>query len=171
MFNIKMGDVTVKYKEFEALKNISCTLEQGKVYGLIGRNGAGKTTLLSVLSGFMEPTTGSVEIKGKSLFENRELMPQISFVYETDYSEEYEPTLRYFEFAKRYRPKFNLEYAKELAARFKLPLDKPIKELSSGMQSAFNVTLGLASRSNVTILMKRIAVWMLQQENCFTKKY
>lgn len=61
MFNIKMGDVTVKYKEFEALKNISCTLEQGKVYGLIGRNGAGKTTLLSVLSGFMEQLLGQLK--------------------------------------------------------------------------------------------------------------
>lgn len=151
MFNIQVTDVSVNYKDFEALKNISFSLEQGKIYGLIGRNGAGKTTLLSVLSSFMEPTIGNVEINGENLFENRNITPHISFVFETDYGEEYESITRYFEYAKRYRPHFDLEYAKKLATRFKLPLDKPIKKLSSGMQSAFNVTLGLASRSKITI--------------------
>ncbi|MCK0471053.1 ATP-binding cassette domain-containing protein [Halalkalibacter sp. APA_J-10(15)] len=149
--NVKATNLSLQYKEFEALKDVSFSLEQGKIYGLIGRNGAGKTTLLSILSSFMERSSGTLEIGGEDPFENRRIMPHVNFVYETDYSEEYEPIKRYFDFAERYRLTFDREYAKDLAARFKLPLDKPIKKLSSGMQSALNVTIGLASRSPITI--------------------
>ncbi|MTI96730.1 MAG: ABC transporter ATP-binding protein [Firmicutes bacterium] len=140
-----------KYKEFLALKDISFSLSQGKTYGLIGRNGAGKTSLLSLLASYRLPTSGSIKIGGQQPFENREIMARVSFIHETDYSDESEPVMSYFEDAARYRPYFDLEYAKELAGRFKLPLQKAINELSSGKQSALNATLGLASRSPVTI--------------------
>nr|WP_246593723.1 ABC transporter ATP-binding protein [Evansella tamaricis] len=142
----------MSYKGVEALKDVSFTLEQGKTYGLIGRNGAGKTTLLSLLASYREPTSGSLFIGGEDPFENRNIMPHVGFVYETNYSDEYDPPSSYFEFAERYRPNFDRGYAEELASRFKIPLNKPLKELSSGKQSAFNATLGLASRSSITIL-------------------
>ena len=151
-FDVTLQNVSLKYKNTDALKDISFSLEQGRTYGLIGRNGAGKTTLLSLLASFREPTSGMIHIGGETPFENKNIMPYVSFIFETDdYKDEYESAERYFEFAERYRPNFDVAYAKDLAARFKLPMDKPLKELSSGMQSALNVTLGLAHRSPVTI--------------------
>ncbi|ADU28525.1 ATP-binding cassette domain-containing protein [Evansella cellulosilytica] len=151
-FNVKADNISLKYKDFEAVKNVSFTLEEGKTYGLIGRNGAGKTSLLSILASFQESNSGTLTIGGENPFENRNVMPHVSFMYESDYSDEYEPVKSYFEFAERYRPKFDRAYAEELSASFRLPLDKPIKQLSSGMQSALNATIGLASRTPVTIL-------------------
>lgn len=148
---IKLDNVTLKFGKFEALKDISLTFEAGKIHGLIGRNGAGKTSLLSLIAAFREPTQGKIAIDGEPVFENPEKMLQVAFIYEKDYKDEYETIPGMLEFAERYRPNYDKEYADRLLKRFKLPLDKPVYKLSKGMQSAMNVVIGLASRTPVTI--------------------
>lgn len=148
---VKLTNITLKFGKSEALKDISLTLEPGKIHGLIGRNGAGKTSLLSLLAAFREPTQGQVEIAGQPVFENPEKMQQVSFIYEKNYAEEYEKIPAMLEFSERYRPNYDKDYANYLLKRFKLPLDKPVHKLSKGMQSALNVVIGLASRTPLTI--------------------
>lgn len=55
---------TYKASMFEAVKNVSFSLEKGELLGIIGTNGAGKSTLLKVLSGIMQPTEGTVKVEG-----------------------------------------------------------------------------------------------------------
>ncbi|WP_353893645.1 ABC transporter ATP-binding protein [Proteinivorax hydrogeniformans] len=149
--DVVFSGISLKYGDFEALKDISFSLMPGKIYGLVGRNGAGKTSLLSLMASFRTPSQGFIKIGGEEPFENSRVMPQVSFVYDSDYSVEEWSAMGYFEFAQLYRPDFDLEYAKKLAKRFKLPLDKPINKLSKGMQSSLNAILGLANRSALTI--------------------
>lgn len=52
-------------RDFWALRDIDLDIEKGTTFGLLGRNGAGKSTLLQVISGVLQPTTGSVEVNGK----------------------------------------------------------------------------------------------------------
>ncbi|MBQ8311601.1 MAG: ABC transporter ATP-binding protein [Clostridia bacterium] len=54
----------MKYKEFEALKNVSFNVQRGEVVGLIGHNGAGKSTTLKVISGVLQPSEGNVIVRG-----------------------------------------------------------------------------------------------------------
>lgn len=149
--SVQLNHVTLKFKKFEALKDVSLTLEAGKIHGLIGRNGAGKTSLLSLIAAFREPTAGEVFVDGSPVFENPEKMEQVAFVYDKDYKEETEKVKKLIALASHYRPHFDMDYAEYLIKRFKLPVNKPLNKLSKGMQSALNVVIGLASRAPVTI--------------------
>ncbi|WP_433938818.1 ATP-binding cassette domain-containing protein [Paenibacillus lautus] len=150
--DVQLDRVSVTYGSVEAVRDISLRLPAGKIYGLLGRNGAGKTSLLSILASFREPSSGSVTIGGEQPFENAKIMREVSFIYDVDYKEETDKVKAAIESVARYRPHFDPAYALELARKFNLPLDKQLKQLSKGMQSAFNVCIGLASRSPVTIL-------------------
>ncbi|MGM0898590.1 MAG: ATP-binding cassette domain-containing protein [Bacillota bacterium] len=149
--SVQLNHVTLKFKKFEALKDVSLTLEGGKIHGLIGRNGAGKTSLLSLIAAFREPTAGEMLVDGSPVFENPEKMEQVAFIYDKDYKEETEKAKKLIALASHYRPHFDMDYAEQLMKRFKLPVNKPVNKLSKGMQSALNVVIGLASRAPVTI--------------------
>lgn len=56
---LQVSDVAVKFADYEALKNISFTLDCGDFLYIIGPNGSGKTTLLKVLTGLISPTSGT----------------------------------------------------------------------------------------------------------------
>ncbi|MCR4726635.1 MAG: ABC transporter ATP-binding protein [Clostridia bacterium] len=63
-FFIKLVQRKLKYEDFWVLKNISFEIHRGESVGILGRNGAGKSTLLKLISGIVEPTSGSIRVRG-----------------------------------------------------------------------------------------------------------
>jgi lipopolysaccharide transport system ATP-binding protein len=60
------GYSTVDLEPFWALKDVSLTIEQGEVVGLVGRNGSGKSTLLKIIAQITAPTTGEIRLRGRT---------------------------------------------------------------------------------------------------------
>jgi ABC-2 type transport system ATP-binding protein len=60
---IQVENLTKYYRDLCAVDQISLSIQKGEILGLLGPNGAGKTTTLRMLTGFLEPTTGSIQVK------------------------------------------------------------------------------------------------------------
>ena len=64
---IELINVTKKFGQELVLKEVNLTLEQGRVYGIVGNNGSGKTVLMKCICGFLIPTTGLIQVFGSSI--------------------------------------------------------------------------------------------------------
>jgi ABC-2 type transport system ATP-binding protein len=67
---IQVNNLTKNYGDLCAVDQISLDIKQGEILGLLGPNGAGKTTTLRMLTGFLQPTAGSIHVKDYSIDEN-----------------------------------------------------------------------------------------------------
>lgn len=75
--------LTKDYGQNKGVFNLDLILESGQILGFIGPNGAGKTTTLNMLTGFIQPTSGSMELFGKKLSrvsQFYQFMPRIGFM-------------------------------------------------------------------------------------------
>ena len=68
---ISAKNLTRNYGSFIAVDNVSFTIGDGEIVGLLGHNGAGKTTIMKMLTGFLEPSAGSVAINGCDIESDR----------------------------------------------------------------------------------------------------
>lgn len=64
---IVVRQVTKKFKETVALKDVTVSFEKGKIHGIIGRNGSGKTVLFKCICGFMKQDSGQIQVNGKEV--------------------------------------------------------------------------------------------------------
>ena len=69
---IDVINLSKHYGDFKAVNNISFSVEEGEIFGFLGANGAGKTTAMKVLSGLIEPTSGTGKIAGFDIYKERE---------------------------------------------------------------------------------------------------
>lgn len=68
---IKVEDLEKRYGPNRAVAGVSFEVAQGEIVGLLGHNGAGKTTIMKILTGFLEPTAGTVEIEDLDVTQDR----------------------------------------------------------------------------------------------------
>lgn len=61
---LEVKQLTKRFKDFEAVKNVSFSVQKGESFGLLGPNGAGKTTTIQMITGLFPPSSGIIEIAG-----------------------------------------------------------------------------------------------------------
>jgi ABC-2 type transport system ATP-binding protein len=151
MKTIEINGVSKNYGNTRALDNVTITLEPNKIYGLLGRNGAGKTTLLNLITNRIFPTQGDIKIDGETVFENDRVLGNIYYMTEKSLYPEGERIKNIFKWTKEFYPLFDIEYAKGLAERFGLNINKKAKDLSTGYSTIFKAIIALASNAGVVI--------------------
>ena len=147
---IEVQNLTKRYRETTALDDVSFSLQQDAIYGLLGRNGAGKTTAMSIITAQNFATSGEVRVFGQAPFENPGVLSRMCFVRESQkYPDDATPR-HAFASARLFFPRWDQQLADALVEDFQLPVKRTIKKLSRGQLSAVGVIIGLASRAEIT---------------------
>ena len=73
---IEADRLTRRYGDFLAVDDVSFSIGHGEIVGLLGHNGAGKTTIMKMLTGYLEPSSGSVRVNGVEVEQDRQRVQQ-----------------------------------------------------------------------------------------------
>ena len=145
------GNYTVK--EFWANRNITFSLEEGDMLGIIGTNGAGKSTLLKAVSGIMRPSEGSITRHGTIA-----ALLELGSGFDGDLTVKENAYLRGAMLG--YTRKFMDETYEQIIdfAELKEFEDRPFKQLSSGMKSRLAFSIASMVRPDILILDEVLSV-------------
>ncbi|MBE5870142.1 MAG: ABC transporter ATP-binding protein [Lachnospiraceae bacterium] len=153
-------NIKKRYKDKEVLHGIDLTLEEGKIYGLIGRNGVGKTTLLSILAAHNPATEGEITLNGEQVWENQNALDHICFSRELNplSNNGMSGTVKeYLMAASVYFPHWDKDYADRLVKEFDLDIKKKLIKVSKGMLSMVTIIIALASKAKFTMMDEPVA--------------
>jgi ABC-2 type transport system ATP-binding protein len=149
---IECTGLTKTYLRKAVLKNLTFSIKENTITGLIGRNGAGKTTLLKIIAGFIQETSGKVRVFDECPFNSLFVSTNSIFV---DDQLSFPPALQLqeiLEVAETFYPNWDMRLAKGLSKYFDFGPKNYHNRLSKGKTSTFNSIIGLASRCPLTIL-------------------
>ena len=148
---LEIKNLNKSYGKTQVLKDVNITIEDNKIYGLLGRNGVGKTTLLNIISSQILRHSGEVLLDNEDVFENAKAMEQICFVKDRGIAFEENKIKELFKMAKFIYKDWDDEYKNYLVKEFNLNTNKKYEKLSRGYQTIVGLIIGLASRSRITI--------------------
>lgn len=148
---LKLENVKKTYGSFE----LDCTMEikRGQVTGLIGRNGAGKSTTFKSVLGLVFPDGGSIEMFGKKLSDvTPEDKEQLGVVLaEANACEMFTPKDMLPVLKAMYKNFSEREYL-DKCKEYGVPMEKPLKEFSTGMKAKFKIIMAMTHNAKLLIL-------------------
>lgn len=145
-------NVTKRFPDF-TLGPLSLDLEPGTVLGFVGPNGSGKTTTIQCLVGLLRADSGEMEVFGCSNSLNKtEWKMEIGYVGDVQVFYERWTGQKNLDFLSQFYPNWSYERVHELAKRFKLPLHKRAKDLSTGNRVKLSLVAALAHSPRLLLL-------------------
>ena len=138
-------NVTMNFDHFTALKNLSCSIPDGIIYGLVGSNGAGKSTFLRLISGIYRPDAGNITFDGEPVYNNPDVKQSVVYVPDELY---FLPQSNMDRMAQLYRAiykNFSNERYRNLTATFGLDPTANINTFSKGMKRQAATVLALST--------------------------
>ncbi len=142
---IKTEKLTKKFGTYTALQDISCTIQDGCIYGMVGSNGAGKSTFLRILSGVYKADGGTALLDGEPIYENAAAKGQIMFIPDELYYINGASMNRMAALYQSMYPNFNKGRYNELTKELGLDPKKSLNTFSKGMRRQAITVLALAA--------------------------
>ena len=149
---LELCNVTKTFGKYKALNDLSMTVPQGAVYGLVGPNGAGKSTAIRHMTGVYRPDSGRITLEGLPIYENPQIKERIACIPDDIF---FFPSATLEDMRKFYQgiyPQFDDKLFLQLFDLFQLPKKAPLRRFSKGMQKQAAFHLNICTRPDVLIL-------------------
>ena len=129
---IECNALTKKYGNFTALSNLDLQIESGHIIGLLGPNGSGKTTLLKLITGLLQPSSGTISINGEPVGAASKSL--ISYLPDHTYLDRNMRVRDAMDFFEDFYQNFDSMRAYEMLAQLAINPNHKLKTLSKGTQ-------------------------------------
>ncbi len=152
---LELTEIKKSYGTTEVLKNISFSIGEGEIVGLLGPNGSGKTTLLKIITCLMTDYKGKVLVCGNELGVLSK--KAISFMPDNDYLRSDLKVSVYLSFFNEVFDDFDLDKAYKMLNSLNIPKNAIIKKLSKGMREKLQLLLTMSRNASLYIFDEPIA--------------
>ena len=151
---VSVQHMTKRFGSETVLRDVSLELEQGKIYGIIGRNGSGKTVMMKCICGFLRPNAGTARVFGKTIGRDCDFAPDKGMLIETPGFLSRETGLHNLLWLARLGKGASRERVKALMDLVGLDasLRKPVSQYSLGMRQRLGIAQALLEDPSLLIL-------------------
>ena len=151
---IEIHELTKVFGQDTVLKGVNRSFERGQIHGVVGNNGSGKTVMFKCICGFLQPTSGYVEVEGKRIGRDRDFPDDIGIIIETPGFLPHLSGIRNLEILASLRRKIDLRQAAATMRRVGLdPLSaKPVGKYSLGMRQRLGIAQAIMEDPAILIL-------------------
>nr|WP_314278805.1 ABC transporter ATP-binding protein [uncultured Peptostreptococcus sp.] len=150
-----VDQVRKSYGKKRVLKNMSFSIERGKIVGLLGQNGCGKTTLIKLINGLIPITDGTIRVGGKKI--GKETKAIISYLPERTYLNNWMRVKDILDFFEDLFEDFDRQRAEIMLKDMKISLSDKLKNLSKGTKEKIQLVLVMSRQAELYILDEPIA--------------
>ena len=149
---IKVNNLAFSYGKDQVLKNINLTLEDGKIYGLLGENGVGKTTLLTLLCGLKKTQVGSIDADGANPYDREPSLLEQMFYLPDDVAPMYDKAYTWAKSRGKFWSNFSLDKFVEIMDGFENDVNQKLSAMSTGQLKKTYISFALACSTKYLFL-------------------
>ena len=139
-----------KYMTTTAVEDISTTIEEGRIYALLGPNGSGKTTLMKMIAGLTKPTSGTLLFEGREI--GVESKKHIAYMPTESYFYSYMSCRDIGNYYQDFFEDFSMEKYERLLEEMELDPAQKAARMSSGMMAKLKIAVTLSRDSRLIML-------------------
>lgn len=147
---LQFQNVNKSYGKKPVLNDISFSIEQGKITGLLGPNGCGKTTILKLISGLIQPNSGSITVDG--IQRSIQTKSIISYLPERTYLNDWMKISQLIEFFSDFYADFDKNCALQMLSDLNIDSKDKLKTLSKGTKEKVQLILVMSRRAKLYLL-------------------
>lgn len=147
---LKVENLSKSYGKKQVLKNISFTINEGRIVGLLGKNGTGKSTLIKLINDLLTVDSGEILVNGKKI--GVESKKDISYLPERTYLDKSMKVREVVHFFEEFYDNFDSKKAHKLLKDLGLDEEQKLSKMSKGMQEKVQLVLVMSRKAKLYIL-------------------